>query len=123
MHGPIYRSIREPLRTGLSTNALWLAEDDGLIKCWELGREMAENQPELAAHAMRGELPVLAWKGGVAQKLENPEKFGTFRYLATWQGLRHEDLNINPTSEMSLICSRTEVKVTYTSDSKKYSPS
>jgi len=121
MNGPTQRSIREPLRTGLSPDVLWLAEDDGLIKCWELGREMAEKMPEVAEQASRGELPILMWKGGVEKELKIPEKFGTFRYLATWQGLRQEDLYIDPSQKIELTCTRTGVKVIYTPDSTKYS--
>ena len=81
---------------------------------------MAEKEPELAEKAKRGELPVLAWKGGVERQLKKPEKYGTFKYLATWQGLRNEDLNIDPSVETGITCSRTGVKVIYTADSSKY---
>lgn len=121
MTAPIRRSVGEPLRVGLSASEYWLAEDRGLIKCWELGRETAEKSPELAARARHGELPVLTWKGGVERELTNPVKFGTFRYLATWQGMRGDDLNIDTTVEIEITCSRTGMKVIYTPDRTKYS--
>lgn len=122
MIAPISRKKSEPRRTGLTTEELWHSDDRGITICWEVGRDLAGSEPGLAERALRGELPVLAWKGGVEKKLEKSEKYGTFQYLATWQGLRNEDLNINPTIETELTCSRTGVKVIYTPDSKKYSP-
>ena len=121
MTSKIFRSISEPIREGLSTRKLWRSEDDGLIKCWELGREWSKSEPELAAAATRGELPAMNWKGGVEKKLKNPLKYGTFRYLATWQGLRREDLDIDVTVETEVTCRRTGVRVIFTPDSSKYS--
>ena len=119
MNNKISRSISEPVRDGLSWEESWKAGDQGLIKSWEVGRELRQQQPELAARAEQGELPVLAWKGGVEKTIQG-EKFGTHFYLAQLQGLRGEDLDIDPSSEVQLVCSRTEVKVTYTSDLSKY---
>lgn len=90
-----------------------------MIKSWEVGRELRQQQPELATRADQGELPVLAWKGGV-KKFINSEKFGAYFYLAQLQGLRSENLDIDTSVEVQLICSRTGVKVTYTSDLSKY---
>ena len=120
MSAPIRHEKGEPRRTDLTVEDLWHSEDRGLIICWEVGREMAEKEPELAEKAKLGELPVLAWKGGVERELKKPEKYGTFKYLATWQGLRNEDLNIDPSVETAITCSRTGVKVIYTADSSKY---
>ena len=120
MTSQIFRSISEPIREGLSARKLWLSEDDGLIKCWELGREWSKSKPELATAAARGELPAMNWKGGVEKKLKKPLKYGTFRYLATWQGLREEDLDIDVTVETEVTCSRTGVRVIYTPDLSKY---
>ena len=117
---PIHRSRKESRRTELSTEELWLSEDRGIIVCWEVGRDLADKDPELARKAERGELPTLSWKGGVAVALKNPVKYGTFKYLATWQGLRREDLNIDPSAETEITCTRTGVKVIYTPDAKKY---
>jgi len=62
----------------------------------------------------------LGWKGGVDKKTKKGEKYGTLKYLAQWQGLRGEDLNIDLSDEPELICSRTGVKVIYTADFDKY---
>jgi hypothetical protein len=35
----IHRSITEPIREGASWDERWNAADDGLIACWERGRE------------------------------------------------------------------------------------
>jgi hypothetical protein len=126
------RSITEPIREGQSWNELWRAPDRGLICCWERGRqkrgkgtdeEFAElslvnfdppphrwnmPRPDLAARAENGELVPLAWKGGVAKKLQaDTVKHGTLSYLATWQGLRGEDLDIDLEGEVLIVCSKT----------------
>jgi hypothetical protein len=44
----IHRSIDSPLRTGLNRDELWEADDKGLIKCWEIGRQRAARFPDLA---------------------------------------------------------------------------
>ena len=117
----IYRSYREPIRKGLTWEERWKDDDRGLISCWELGRELREKQPELAKRAENGELPVLVWKGGAEKQLKKKEKYGTFNYLAEWQGLRGEDLNINLSEEPEIICSKTGMKFIYTGDAEKYS--
>jgi len=117
---PIVRSIKEPIRDGLSWEEKWKGPDDGLIACWEVGRDLAREDPELAEKAKRGELPVLAWKGGVEKMLKKKEKYGTLNYLAEWQGLRGEDLKIAPAEEVALVCSRTGMKVIYTPHVEKY---
>jgi hypothetical protein len=81
---------------------------------------MAKKEPELAERARNGELPVIGWKGGVDKKTKNKLKYGTFNYLALWQGLRGEDLNIVLSEEVEIICSRTKMKVIYTDDAAKY---
>ncbi len=81
---------------------------------------MARKKPELAERAKRGELPVSEWKGGVAKKIIKSEKYGTLYYLAEWQGLRGDDLDINLSEESELICSRTGMKVIYAGDAQKY---
>jgi hypothetical protein len=116
----IYRSYKEPKREGLSWEERWEGDDRGLITCWEVGREIREKEPELAERAENGELPVLGWKGGVEKKTKKREKYGTLRYLAAWQGLRGEDLDIDLSQEPELICSKTGMKVIFTGDAKKY---
>jgi hypothetical protein len=118
----IYRYFKEPKRERecLSWNALWKDHDQGLITCWEIGRERREKEPEFAKRAENGELPVSEWKGGVKKKLKKGKKYGTLKYLAEWQGLRGEDLDIDLSQEPELICSKTEMKVIYTGDIKKY---
>lgn len=116
----IFRSFNEPIRKGLSQEESWKGNDKGLITCWEVGRAIREKEPELARRAEEGELPPMGWKGGVETKTMKGEKYGTLFYLAQWQGLRGEDLDIDLTDEPELICSRTGMKVIYTGDLKKY---
>lgn len=116
----IKRSYQEPKRKGLSYDERWNGPDRGLITSWEVGRELREKNPELAEKAKNGELPVLGWKGGVDRQLKKTEKFGTLKYLAQWQGLRGEDLDIDLNEERVVVCSATGMKVTFTGDSNMY---
>jgi hypothetical protein len=110
----VQRSIRQPIREGLRWEELWLGPDGGLIWCWERGRQKRTDEPELARQAERGELPLLAWKGGVEKKRQDDKPLhGTLEYLATWQGLRGEDLNIDRHGTVTLICTRTGQAVTF----------
>ncbi len=121
MTSSIRRSITEPVRNGLSWDERWKGVDGGLIFSWEQGRQLRQAQPELAAQAQRGELPPLGWKGGVGKALKaKTQKYGVHLYLAMWQGLRGEDLDVDPSVETSMVCARTGVKVTYTNDIVKY---
>ena len=66
----------------------WNDDDKGLIISWESGRKMADNNPELAKRAKTGELVELPWKRG------------SWFYLAMWQGLKGESLNIDTSKEI-----------------------
>ncbi len=116
----IQRSIDEPIRDGLTWDQYWKAEDNGTIVSWEVGRAKRFADPELAAEAKSGRLVPLAWKGGVEKGTKVRHKFGTLFYLAMWQGLRGEDLDIDLDAETSLTCSVTGVTITYTGDYEKY---
>lgn len=116
----IHRSIDLPLRTGLNRDELWEGHDKGLIKCWEVGRQRATRFPDLAQQCLAGELPVLGWKGGVSRSLKKLEKYGSLKYLAQWQGLRGEDLDVDLGEERVLTCARTKMVVTFTPDRAKY---
>ena len=111
----IVRSKNEPAREGLSTDELWHGSDNGLIWCWERGRQKRLEDPELASRAEHGQLPILAWKGGVEKKGKLEHKPGSFQYLATWQGLRNEALNIPLDAEQVIVCSRTHQAVLFSS--------
>ena len=121
MNQRIYRSYQEPKREGVSWEERWQGHDNGLITCWEVGRELSQKHPELAERARKGELPVLGWKGGVEKKTKIGEKYGSLNYLAQWQGLRNEDLDINLSEKVELFCSNTGMKVIFTGDVKKFS--
>jgi len=120
MNQRIHRSIDTPLRSGLTRDELWEAHDNGLIKCWEVGRLRAARFPDLVQQCLAGELPVLGWKGGVSRSLKKLEKYGSLKYLAQWQGLRGEDLDVDLDNEQALTCSRTRMVVTFTPDRSKY---
>jgi hypothetical protein len=116
----IYRSNQEPKREGLTWEELWRGPDKGLIKCWEVGREKSKREPGLAERARNGELPILCWKGGLEKKTKMKEKYGTLNYLAQWQGLRGEDLDINLSEEREIICTKTKIRVIFTADASKF---
>lgn len=116
----IHRSITEPIREGAKWDERWNAEDDGLIACWERGREKRLEAPALAAQAVDGQLVVLPWKGGVEKAIKKKQKFGALFYLAMWQGLRGDDLDIDSTEEIALNCTATGMTVVFTSDMAKY---
>jgi hypothetical protein len=116
----IHRSIAEPIRENAKWNERWNAEDDGLIACWERGREKRLEDPSLAALAASGQLVVLPWKGGVEKAIKSKQNFGTLYYLAMWQGLRAEDLNIDRATEITLTCTATGMTVVFTSNLAKY---
>src|SRR3989337_3127372 len=120
MSNRIFRSCQEPIREDLSCDERWRGPDKGLIICWEIGRTKSIDDPELAERAKNGELPVLGWKGGVEKKAIKKEKNGTLNYLAQWQGLRGNDLNIDLSEEIEIVCSKTGMKVIYTGDATKY---
>jgi hypothetical protein len=104
---------------GDSFEEIWHGPDQGLICCWLRGLEKAKEDPALAEKARMGELPVLAWKGGVEKKLKSGVKVGSINYVATWQGLRGENLDIDFDADTELKCSRTGVKVTFTSSTDR----
>jgi hypothetical protein len=111
----IHRSTNEPIRQGLDFDERWRGPDKGLILCWENGRQLRSKDPELATKAENGELVMLAWKGGVEAKLKMETKPGTLSYLATWQGLRGEDLDILLEEERLVVCSRFGQAVLFSS--------
>ena len=115
-----YRSITKPVRENINWDERWRDIDQGLIACWERGREKSAEAPKLAEQARLGQLVVLPWKGGVEKTIKKTQKFGTFRYLAMWQGLRGEDLNIDDSEEIAITCAVTAMTVVFTSDSAKY---
>lgn len=111
----------DPAHQHKSWQERWEGPDCGLLSAWIRGRDKAKEDPELSYAALRGELPILPWKGGVEQATKLGHKFGPLLYLAMWQGLRGQDLNIDTESEVKLTCSRTGMTVTYTNEAAKYS--
>jgi hypothetical protein len=114
----IYKSISDPVVEILDYDERINGPDRGLINAWFVGRNRAQRDCDLVARIMAGELPVLAVKGGVEKKVR-VDKVGSLWYLATWQGLRGDDLDIDTESEYSMVCSRFGVRVVYTFDLAK----
>ena len=109
----LQRRMSLPIREGLDWDQRWRGADRGLIFCWERGRQKRVEDTELADRATKGELVTLAWKGGVDRKVKNEQKVGTLRYLATWQGLRGEDLDIQVDEEITITCAVTGQPVVF----------
>lgn len=120
MCSQIFRKVSEPIRRGLTHDEYWGGVDKGLIKCWEVGREIGEKNPALKAQCEAGELPILGWKGGISSVDRKLQKFGSLKYLAQWQGIRGEDLSLNRSIETAITCSKTGSTVTFTSSQEKY---
>ena len=119
----VFHAISRPVRKDPTFDERWGSIELGLITSWEAGREMGLEKPGLAEEAKNGRLMALPWKGGVAKALKTTTKYGVFNYVAMWQGLRGEDLNVDPDLEMTMSCSVMNVTVTYTSDCAKYANS
>lgn len=140
----VRRSIGAVDRDGLEWNDVWCGDDRGLIAAWEAGRRMAEKRPDLARAARRGELVTLPWKGGIdpddlaataARKAERErrtgtksktkprQRYGPLLYLAMWQGLRGDDLDVTLNGETRLTCTASGVAVTFTSEVANYADS
>ena len=126
----VHRSIEQPIPAGLSWPERWQGADEGLIAAWEAGRHLAAAEPEKALLARKGELIVLPWKGGLEPpdparppkpvKGKKTPKYGCLLYLAMWQGVRGEDLEVDTAGETTLTCTRNRSAVIYTPDSTKY---
>lgn len=77
---------------------------------------MRSESPALAARAMAGELPVLPWRGGVEKPLRSGVKLGSVYYLAMWQGLRGDSLDVSLQQDALLVCTRTGQAVQFVPD-------
>lgn len=80
-----------------------------------------EGAPSVPLHvrAEAGELPVLPFRGGVARPLKIKQKIGAMHYLAMWQGLRGDDLDLDTEAEPVMTCARHGVRVMFTLDYEK----
>ena len=116
----VHRTISKSIRENATWEERWNGPDQGVIACWERGREKSQEDPALAKLAQSGQLVVLPWKGGVEKAVKKNQKYGTLFYLAMWRGLRGEDLDIDLDEEVTLTCTATGMKVIFTSDRAKY---
>jgi hypothetical protein len=112
--------MADPLREGGTWHDRWDDADRGLIACWERGRQKALEDPDLAVRAKEGQLMPLPWKGGIESAGQKKRKYGTLSYLAMWQGLRGEDLDIDTETEHTRTCTTTKMTVVFTNDPTKY---
>jgi hypothetical protein len=117
----IHRLITETIRPNLTWDERWESADRGLIACWERGRAKSLGDATLAQQARNGQLMILPWKGGVEKAIKKKQKYGSLYYLAMWQGLRGNDLDIDTDTEneLALTCSVTGMTVVFTNDMAK----
>lgn len=106
-------SISEEIRESTSWDEAWLGPDKGLITCWEVGRLKAKEEPDLADRAKAGELVPLPWEGGLQTAIKKIKNYGTFNYLAMWQGLRGENLDIELGKTYTIVCSKHNKTVVF----------
>ncbi len=128
----VFQSVDAPLRDeNISFDERWNGQDKGLILAYENGRRWKQKNEFLKAHseiaeeddleakALRGELPKLGFYGGFDKPLKNKKpKYGVFHYLAKWQGLRGEDLNIDTIEDEGkmLTCTATGMSTIFTAN-------
>ncbi|WP_034474763.1 hypothetical protein [Aestuariibacter salexigens] len=98
----------------------WLDPNVALQTCWSVGQKKGKEDLDLAERVSRGELPVLPWKGGIEKATKKGWKYGVLNYLAMWQGIKNVPLDVAWGEEYELTCTRTGMKVIYTSDFEKY---
>ena len=115
----IHASIENPPERSDDFDERCNGPDEGLINSWLSGIEFSQREPALSIKAKAGELPVLPWKGGVEKTIKRKDKVGALQYLAAWQGLRGDDLNVELGSEVVMTCTRTGVVVTFTGELQK----
>ncbi|MBZ9783934.1 hypothetical protein K9857_20575 [Pseudomonas sp. REP124] len=109
----VKRSVATDIRCedGLSWFEKWLDTDEGLISYWERGRKKATKYPALASKCLAGVLPILNGPAGCDRQLSQDGE--TLRYLAEWQGLRGENLDVKLDSKVVLVCSGSGVRVEF----------
>jgi hypothetical protein len=112
LHRAITEAIRDRMNS-MSWDERWCGPDRGLILCWEIGRQIRDQDRELAQRAEAGELVTLPWKGGAGDVEPGGKKEGVTQYLAMWQGLRGEDLDIDLEADNTRVCSRRNVRVVF----------
>ena len=117
----VHRRATEALRLGLSWDALWNGEDQGLIAAWEAGRVLASTRPDLSRLVLAGQFPTLPWKGGFDQAPKAKIRYGTLLYLAMWLGLRGEDLLLDTDQETTRVCPLSGLRITFTADPSRWS--
>lgn len=117
MNSRITRLTSDLRREGLTWEERWEGVDRGLIASWERGQDMQRESPELAVRALAGELVVLPWKGGVEKAVKH--KYGSLLYLAMWQGLRGDNLDVDMDRETKVTCTKTKSVVTFTAAQDK----
>lgn len=88
--------------------------DGGIVNAWLAGLSMRSRLPKLATAAEAGELPVLPYRGGVERALKTKSRVGSLLYVAMWQGLRGNDLDVDTSVEPVLTCARHGVTVRFT---------
>lgn len=114
----VFHAVDAGLPAQVTWDDRWEGMDRGLICSWARGREKARETPALREQALQGELPPLAWKGGGDKTIKLGRRVGSLHYLAMYQGLRGEPLDIDPDIGATLTCTRFKTVVTFTGDAQ-----
>ncbi len=109
----VHSAESPPDQYALRQGDRWHGPDCGLVFTWIRGLEMRSEAPSLAEAALRGELPILVWRGGIEGTPKATKRVGTLWYYAMWKGLRGEDLDVALTDRPVLTCARTGLSVTF----------
>lgn len=94
----------------------WERSDQGLITAWVAGQEYARKNPDLVERARAGELPILPFRGGVEKAIKVGAKVGHLLYVAMWQGLRGDPLDLDTEGQIEMTCAKHRVTVVFTAD-------
>lgn len=90
----------------------WEGPDGGLIAAWRQGLLMRDHRPDWVQAVLRHELPELPWRGGGSEVIKG-KRPGTWLYLAMWQGLRGEALDVDTSQPLEMQCTRTQVRTLF----------
>jgi hypothetical protein len=97
MNSRITRLTSDFRREGLTWEERWEGVDRGLVASWERGQDMQRESPEKAVK----------------------HKYGSLLYLAMWQGLRGDNLDVDMDRETKVTCTKTKSVVTFTAAQDK----
>ena len=110
----VFHPVDAALPAQVTRDERWEGSDRVLICSWSRSLDKAGETPSLREQALRDELMPLAWKGGADKAIKVGKRVGSLHYLAMWQGLRGETLDVDTDCTATLTCPRFQTLVTFT---------